>query len=64
LTAQQQKIFEMNNHPHGLGPMASGHPAAMAMSFHKNPGAANNGGPQGANGGTILPANVVPSTHA
>jgi hypothetical protein len=34
------------------------------MSFHKGPGAANGAGPQGANGGTILPANVVPSTHA
>ena len=55
----------MNNHPHGLG---GGHAPAMAMSFHKSPagvgGPNNNGGATNGAGGNILPANVVPSTHA
>ena len=59
----------MNNHPHGI---PNAHAAPMAMSFHKNQagplaavgGPNGNGGAQGGNQGNILPANVVPSTHA
>ena len=55
LTAQQQKIFEMNNTQHNVGAMGGmGGPQnmapPMAMSFHKN----NNNQNQQANNG-ILP---------
>ena len=58
----------MNNHPHGIGAMGGGHPGPISMSFHKGQAGplAAVGGPSGNGGsgpGTILPANVVPSTH-
>jgi len=65
LTAQQQKIFEMNNNQHNVGGMGGmGGPQnmapPMAMSFHKNSNQNNQGAPN--NG--ILPSNVMPQTHA
>jgi hypothetical protein len=67
LTAQQQKIFEMNNHPHGVGAMggigAMGSNPPMALSFHKNQALGPvSGGASGVSstGNRMMLANVVP----
>lgn len=54
----------MNNHPHNIGNMPGAHAAPLAMSFHKNQaGPLGAVGGNGGQGGNILPANVVPTTH-
>ena len=59
LTTQQQKIFEMNNHPHAVqGISGMGQQPAMAMSYQKQMGVTSG---QGGNRGVL--ANVLPPSH-